>query len=91
MKTGRNIRFIALLVFVVLFSNVYATRVVRHGLIGGSYVYETHFGNYIHGFELVFNEHFSSCVHSNYINSFGFNILYGKDFQEIGISYTSPF
>lgn len=91
MKSLKHIKFILLFGFVLLFSNAYATRSIRHGLIGGSYIYETHFGNYIQGFELLYNRHFSSCVQSNYINSLGFNVLYGNDYQEIGMSYTSPF
>lgn len=87
----RRIKYIILLGFVFLFSDAYSRRSISHGLIGGSYLYETHFGNYIHGFELNFNRHFSTCTQSNYINSYGFNMLFGRNYQEIGISYTSPF
>ena len=87
----KKYKYIIIVGFIFTYLNGYSTRAIRHGLIGGSYVYETHFGNYIHGFELNFNKHFSSCIQSNYRNSYGLNVLFGKDYQEIGVSYTSPF
>lgn len=84
-------RFIIVVVLIFSFLNGYSRRFVRHGLIGGSYVYETHFKNYIYGFEINFIEHSSTCTQSKFKNSYGLNFLFGKNFQEIGVSYINPF
>jgi len=73
----------------ILCLNASATRPIWHGLIGGSYLFETHFNKNLHGFEVNLNRHYSGCVSSTYLNSFGVNYLYSKDYKEFGLSYSS--
>lgn len=78
-----------IIIFLMLINiNVFATYPICHCLIGGTYIYETHFNSHLQGFEINFNRHYSSCIQSNYINSYGLNLLYGENYKEIGISYT---
>ena len=84
-------KYILILGFIFLCSNLYSRRYIRHGIIGGSYIYEYHFNKYIQGFEINFMHHNSSCTQSNYIQSFGLNMMYENNFKEIGLSYTSSF
>ncbi len=66
----------------------YGTGPIKHRLLGGSYVFESHFNSNLHGVELSFYRHLSHCTHSDYLNSFNANILFGNNFKEIGVSYT---
>jgi len=60
-----------------------------HGLLGGSYLFETHFNKYLMGFEINLNRHYSSCTSSNYLNSFGINYLFDSNYKEYGVSYAN--
>lgn len=87
MKTQSN-RYVIIISLILFSLNVFGTRPIWHCILGGSYVFETHLNSNMHGFELNFNRHYSSCIQSNYLNSFGANVLYGNNYKEVGVSYT---
>lgn len=67
----------------------YARRPIKHGIIGGAYLFETGFNYNLHGFEIGLNKHYSCCVDSHYLNSFGVSFLTGNNLNEFRLSYTS--
>ena len=62
---------------------------IWHGLVGGSYIFEKHFNSSLHGFEINVYRHYSSCLSSSYINSFGVNYLFNGNYNELGLSYSN--
>jgi len=81
-------KYIVLMGFVFINSIAFSVSPIRHNIIGGTFVFETHFNSNLQGFEINLNRHYSSCTHANYLNSFGFNMLYGENHKEMGVSYT---
>ncbi len=84
-----NKYLIIIVVSLIISSNAFGSRPIWHGLIGGSYIFETHFNKYLHGFEINLNRHYSGCISSTYLNSFGVNYLFSKNYKEFGLSYSS--
>lgn len=89
MKKRNNIYLIVFVGSILFSLSSYATRPIWHGLIGGSYLFETRFNNNLHGFEINLNRHHSGCISSTYLNSFGINYLHSNNYEELGLSYSS--
>ena len=88
MKTIKVTYIIIFTAFNLIFTSVNAKIPIWHGLLGGSYIFESHFNSNLQGFEINLNRHYSCCVSSNYLNGIGFNMLWGNNYRESGFSYT---
>ncbi len=86
----KKIKYLIIIIgSLIISSKAFGTRPIWHGLIGCSYIFETHFDKNLHGFEINLNRHYSSCISSTYLNSFGINYLFNNDYKEVGLSYSS--
>ncbi len=90
MQSEKDIKYLLLAICIFTMSlNFNAHRAHWHGILGGTYLFESHFSKSLTGFEIGLNRHFSSCTHSHYLNSFSVNYLFNENYKEYGVSYAN--